>query len=427
MIIETGYLLLTAIIAMSSTFAFLSYRVKNVQPTLSVFIASIVLAICIKLGLKFGPNEYQQILSQSIENIYFHDIVVYGLLSYLLFAGSLHISTTHFDKQLPEIITLAFAGTLIAVSISAILTYYATSYWMGVDFIACLLFAAAISPTDPVAVLALLKSVNVSKSIEVKIAGESLLNDGVGIVIFTTILEFAQAKGVPSLYNVLLFFAHEVFGGLILGYIIAKCGVLLFRNTNSEAVRKEDIVWTIALVNIAQFISMSLGVSPALCAVSLGLCLGRFFDSVPVARAKSLMQFWDIIDELLNFILFFLLGMEIIKLDIQHYQTMFSLGLIAITVTAIARYVSVNISFLLAKIWRNYDNKTKNIIALGGIKGGLSLALVSVIPMNIPNKSSVLLMTYSVVAFTIIVQSLLLQHYLKTLRNTARNTIKNTI
>ncbi len=406
--IEIEYIFLTLIIGMSAALAFMSYRQKYLQPTVSVFICTAILAVLVKVSLSIGSEAYQILATQFTNSIYFHDIVVNVLLSYLLFAGSLHVSTTHFKKYLKEIMLLAFPGTCIAFCITSTLCYFIMSYISPLNLTTCLFFAAAISPTDPIAVLTLLKNLKISKNLEVKIAAESLLNDGVGIVIFTTILEFATNSSTPALYDIAKFFTHEVIGGLLLGYIVAKIGVVAFRHDNSSQTKKEDIVWTIALLNISQFTAIMTGVSPALTAVSLGLSIGSFFEGIKVDRANSLMQFWDIIDELLNFIIFFLLGLEVIRLDMSDYTHYATLGILAIVITSCARYISVHIPLIFSK----YNNDNKNLIALGGIKGGLSLALASIIPDAYAGKSSVMFMTYSVVAFTLIIQTYGIQVYI---------------
>lgn len=410
--IESSYIFLTATISLSTGFALLSRYIKGLQPTVSVFACTAILALFVKLSLNIDTLGHQELISSYIDSIYFHDVVVNWLLSYLLFAASLHICTKEFKKYIREIVLLAFLGTSIAIVSTATLTYLVSSLISPMSVLACLFFATAISPTDPVAVLALLKNIKVSKAISAKIAGESLLNDGVGIVIFTILTELATYNHQPSWLSIISFFVQEVAGGLLIGFVVAKLGLYAMQPHQAQDSTKMDIIGTIGMINLTQCLALLTQVSPALSAVALGLSVGHSLQGISSKRTNDLMQFWDIIDEILNFILFFLIGLEIIRLDMSQYSIFLILALVAIAITSIVRYLSVYIPMSVASVWQKHSPHIVNVISLGGIKGGLSLALISIMPNNVVGKDIVVFMVYSVVAFTIIVQTQLIQGYL---------------
>lgn len=413
--IESGYVFLTATISLSAGFALLSKSFRNIPPTTAVFICSALLALIIKFTLNIDVLGHKTLVYNYINSIYLHDVVVNWLLSYLLFAASLHICSKEFKKYIREIVLLAFVSTSIAIASTTTITYFMSALVSPQSLLTCLFFATAISPTDPVAVLALLKNINISKAISAKIAGESLLNDGVGIVIFTILTEFATYQYQPTFISIGSFFVREVMGGLLIGYIVAKLGMQIMQPSNTLKDSKMDIIATLGMINLAQCLALVFEVSPALSAVALGLTMGHALQNISSRRTNELIQFWDIVDEVLNFILFFIIGLEIIRLDMSNYTVFIILAVQAIVITSLVRYVSVYIPMQIANLWRQHTRQVINIISLGGIKGGLSLALISIMP-NIPGKDVAIFMVYCVVAFTIVVQTKAIQEYLRNIK-----------
>lgn len=408
---KTQYLIISSIISLCSVFSYFSYHSKKLQPTVCVFVSSIFFVLLLNTLLPYFQLD-QVSIRQLFSTIDFQDIVIDGILSYLLFAGSLHVCIKRFRSNISIILILAFFGTTVAVISTASLVYFLQQYFGGLPLVACLLFAAAVSPTDPVAVLAMLKKLDVSLDTKVCIAGESLLNDGVGIVFFTTFLGLTRYQSF-NLVHMLHFFLHEVVGGLFLGFLIAQLSCFFLYRDQPYLLSKKDIVWSIGIVNITQVLSALLGVNPALATVSLGLTVAYLIENISAKRQSGLLTFWDIIDELLNFVLFFMAGLEFFHIVDVFYPVYVQYATLAIGIATLSRFLSVYMSMGIERYWYNRPIEDINIIALGGIKGGLSLALVKLIPNTLLGYQTVFIMTYSVVCFTMIVQGLYIVRYIR--------------
>lgn len=406
------YYIATFTVALSSILAYFSYRFERLQPTVFVFMMSMLLAFFLRHYAHYFFAEAQLApYKLAILSLDFRGVVLQALLSYLLFAGSLHLSVIHLRSRAVEVAVLAFATTTIAICLTALAIYYGGFGGQSAYFIAALLFAAAISPTDPVAVLALLKKINVSKELEVKIAGESLLNDGVGIVFFTTFMQLLNTSSV-NLANMSWFFMQEVFGGAVLGLLLSYLAFTCMRSRSTGLNHmKEDVILTIALVNIGYLTAQYLHVSSALTAVSSGLSASMFLHAFPTSRSKQLLVFWDVVDELLNFVLFFLVGLEVFRMSLDDFANIYVLVL-AVVVVLVVRIFAVALPLSIIQRYRQSTPRAISIISLAGVKGGLSLALASSIPSSVVGVNMILAMTYVVVAFTLIVQSSFLQIYL---------------
>ena len=277
-----------------------------------------------------------------------------------------------------------------------------------------------IAPTDPIAVLAMVKKMNLSSVTETRIAGESLFNDGIGVVVFLTLLSI-KLEGIENItpQSVSLLFLNEVVGGVILGAIMGFLGLKLVKYIENEHVELEVII-TLSLVLLAPLISHQFHFSAVLAVVVMGLFLNQNIDSdkkaegLQKAMGDYVYKFWHLLDETLNAILFILIGLEIIPI-LQN----FALGyvfiiILVIIIVVVSRGIGVFLPIKLLSIKKQFEEKTALIITWGGLRGGLSVALALNLPDSIGDgKDLILILTYSVVLFTILVQGLTLKKIVK--------------
>lgn len=284
--------------------------------------------------------------------------------------------------------------------------------WVGypVPLVFCLLFGALISPTDPIAVLALIKKANLSKNLEIKIAGESLFNDGIGVVVFLTILGIAEL-GTDSIdaADVALLFGQEVLGGLGMGAILGLIGFKLLDYIENDHVELEVLV-TLSLVMGGNRFAELIGVSGPLAMVTMGLFIGNEGRSEKLAQATGeyVYKFWHLLDETLNAILFILIGLEMIVISQTYKPDYLAIGIIAVAVVLFARFIGVSIPIGLMSHVRNFEKGTIAILTWGGLRGGLSVAMALSLPDELLGeyKDLIVATTYSVVLFSILVQGL---------------------
>jgi len=378
-------------------------------------IGVMILAILISLGFAgvsiVAPDQIKSIC-QIVDDIDFRTILFEFLLGFLLFAGSIHIDIQQLIKVRVPIFLYATLGVVISTFTVGTIFYY-TSGLVGVDisYIFCLIFGALISPTDPIAVLALLNKAGISKEIEIKIVGESLFNDGVGIVVFLTLLTLGTMTDANiEIGHIAQEFGKEVGGGLFLGYILGMTGNRLLAGLQNEPTIAVHV--TLAIVMGGYSLAAALHISGALAMVVAGLIIGHglHHEKASLAQKKHVTLFWKVIDEILNSILFVLIGLELIVLN---YQTNYLvLGIISIFIVLISRYLALfSTNFLLTKDLRA-DGRVLKILTWAGLRGGISIALVLSLPQS-EIRDALLLVTYVIVVFSIIVQGLSIENTVK--------------
>lgn len=332
-----------------------------------------------------------------------------GMLSFLLFAGALHVDAADLARKKWSIGLLATIGVLLSTCLVGALTYFLLdALGLRAPLIYCLLFGALISPTDPIAVLATLKKAGIAKTLETKIAGESLFNDGVGVVVFIVILSVvqqAEAAAPAALFaHAFETFMLEALGGVAFGYALGYLGFYLLKSVDNYQV---EILLTLALVFGGYTLAHAVHVSGPIAVVVAGLIIGnrgRRYAMSQTTRAR-LDNFWELLDEILNVVLFVLIGLEVLAL--QWQGAYFAAGLLAIPLILLARLVSVGapISFLRAVVGREFSRNAVKILVWGGLKGGISVALALTLPPG-PERDVFLVITYIVVVFSITVQGL---------------------
>ena len=400
-ILNTIAILLT----LSALFSYVNYRFIKLPTTIGIIIISLVLSILLLISGKLGWLNLASDITSLIRSIDFHTALINGMLSFLLFAGALHVKLNELQKQKWVILILATVGVLSSTFIIAGLSWLVlNALGLNLSFIYCLVFGALISPTDPIAVIGVLKNVGVPKSLEIKIAGESLFNDGVAVVVFLVVLGIATGQGEATVSSITTLFLQEAIGGAVYGLLIGGICYYMMRSVNSY---KVEVLLTLALVMGGYALATKLHLSGPIAMVIAGLLIGnhgRKFAMTDPAR-KQLDTFWELIDEILNAILFLLNGMEIL---ILVYQTEYFLAALAIIpIVLFARFVSVGFPIKIMKNIREFSPGVTRLMTWGGLRGGISVALALSLPQGV-EREVILAITYSVVIFSIIVQGLTL-------------------
>jgi CPA1 family monovalent cation:H+ antiporter len=411
--------LITLLIFLAAVFTLINITVLKLPSTIGLMaIALMMSAVILILGSVF-PGIMEG-ASHIIEEFDFQEVLLGVMLNFLLFAGALSINLKALLDERGPVLILATVGTLMSTFIVGTLIYYIFPILgLEVDYIFCLLFGALISPTDPIAVLALVKKFNLSKNLEIKIAGESLFNDGVGVVVFLTILGIAR-KGMDSfdMAEVGLLFGQEVIGGLLMGAIFGFLGFRLLDFIDNDHVELEVLV-TLTLVMVGGRISELLHVSAPLAMVVMGLFIGNEGRDENLANATGeyVFKFWHLLDEALNAILFILIGLEMIVIAKTFSTDMIVVGVVGILIVLTARLIGVSVPITIMKTYRKFEPKTIQILTWGGLRGGISVALALSLAdfewIEPKVKETILFVTYCVVVFSILVQGLTIPLLLK--------------
>jgi CPA1 family monovalent cation:H+ antiporter len=395
--------ILTITLVLAAVFAYINLRVIKWPPTIGIMVLSLGTSIVLAMLGKIHPFLSVKAV-QLASSIDFQDVLMNFMLSFLLFAGAIHIDVEKLKKEAWPVMILATLGILISTTlVGGMMWYVFTWFGMPVQFIYCLLFGALISPTDPIAVLAILKEAKIPSSLELKISGESLFNDGVAVVVFVTLLEAARS-GISAIDVVGIgrLFLQEAIGGLLFGVALGYAGYYALRSIDDY---KVEVLVTIALVMGGYFVAGHLHVSGALAMVVAGLITGNKvkLEALSAISRDYLGKFWELVDEILNAILFLLIGLEmlIIKINI----TVLAIGLIAIAMVLLARWVSVFLPILLLRFKIRFERHAVAILTWGGLRGGLSVALALSLDPKM-HRDEFVLITYIVVVFSILVQGL---------------------
>lgn len=399
------------LIVLAAVFGYVNYRIIGLPHTMGLTVMGAVASIAVValdaalpgLGLGHGVRVF-------FAGIDFRTALMDGMLAFLLFAGALHVDLSLILRRKWTILSLATIGVLISTVMIGF-GFKGMSLLLGLDvpILWCLVFGALISPTDPVAVLGILKSAKVPASLEAKVAGESLFNDGVGVVVFSILLAAALGAGEFSLVHAAELFLLEAVGGAVFGLAIGWLGFVAMRGIDEHNL---EVLITMAMVMGGYALAQAIHVSGPVAMAVAGLLIGNHGVSLAMSeRTRAhVLQFWSLVDEMLNSVLFLLIGLEVLVVGVSVELAM--IAAVAIPIVLAARLISVAVPISLLSLRQTYSRGAIAILTWGGLRGGISVALALSLPAT-AYKPAILAATYAVVVFSIIVQGLTMKAVVK--------------
>ena len=405
------YTIASIVLTIAILIGYLNHRFIKIQTTTAIMLGSLIISFVLIIVGMLGFRELEHEVEVILRQIPFHDLLINGMLGFLLFAGALRIDVNHLKNQKWEITILALVGTIVSTLLIAYLIYYMLPvFGIYMDFIYCLLFGALISPTDPIAVLATFKELGAPKKLAVIVEGEALFNDGVAIVIFLSIYQLVF-NGVHHItwQVITLLFLRQAVGGIIYGGILGLLAYWLIKPIDDH---KIEILITLLIVTAGYTLARYINISGPLAMVVAGIFIGNRGRNFSMSKktVDSLDNFWELIEEILNAVLFLLIGLELLVITIdKHYIIA---ALFAIPLVLFIRVIIVATPMNMFKMYRRYPRGTIRILIWGGLRGGLALALALSLP---PGRyhDLIIAMTYAVVAFAIVVQGITVRPLVK--------------
>lgn len=395
--------ILAVLITLAAVFSFVNFRFIKLPTTIGLMVISLLMSLGIIALHHLTPVDLTDDVRRMLEAVDFDAALLEGMLSFLLFAGALHVNLDDLLEQKAVIASLATIGLVTSTTLVGVATYYGLGV-LGLDlpFLYCLVFGALISPTDPIAVIGILKTARAPRSLETKIAGESLFNDGVAVVIFLVLVRLAVGGGELDGGEIVRLFAQEALGGAGLGLVAGLLTYWMLRQVNNYQV---EVLLTLALVTGGYALAMALHVSGPIAVVIAGLLIGNQGRRLAMSDTtrEHLDTFWELIDEVLNAVLFVLIGLEVLLVDFSGPLAA-AIGF-SIVVAVLARFISVGIPVSIMAPFREFSPQAIRILTWGGLRGGISVALALSLPPS-PEREIILSVTYGVVVFSILVQGL---------------------
>ena len=391
------------LVSVSALFAYINHRFIGMPTTIGVMVVALLVSIGLNLISVLGFASWQAQATALLQGIDFNQTLMHGMLSFLLFAGALHVDVRALREQKWVVLCLATVGVCLSTVLVGTMAYYLLAVFScHLPYIYCLLFGALISPTDPVAVMATVQRLGVSEEMEATIAGESLFNDGVGVVVFTVVLLLLQSNAELSLAHVGFIFLEEAVGGIVLGALVGALGFYLLDTVDDY---KIEVLITFALVMGGYGVAMALHTSGPIAVVVAGLMIGNVLRKQHLSgkSQQTMHVFWQLVDEILNVILFALLGLEILILSFELQWAI--AGVLLIGVVVVVRVISVGIPIALIRLKTKLSPHLVKILVWGGLRGGISVALALGLPDS-EYRDLILFLTYVVVVFSIVVQGL---------------------
>lgn len=404
------------IVTLAALFGYINHRWLGLPHAIGIVVIALLASLgAIAIDAIFPALALQEAVRPILANIDFHDVLMKGMLSFLLFAGALHVNLGDLLSRKWAIGTMATVGVLMTTFMIGF-AVWGISLVLGIDIplTYCLVFGALIAPTDPVAVLGILKTVKVPKSLEAKIAGESLFNDGVGVVVFIIMVAIATGGGghggdsVGAL-DIIRLFAQEALGGAALGLAFGYIAYLALKSINEHNL---EVLITLALVMLTYGVAAALHLSGPIAVVIAGLLIGNQGTRFAMSEKTRdhVQKFWSLLDEIINSALFLLIGFEVFALSISGNVVV--LMIIAIPLTLTARFISVATPLTALSLRRDFTKGAITVLTWGGLRGGISVALALSMPES-AIKETILAVTYGVVIFSIVVQGLTVKFVVK--------------
>jgi CPA1 family monovalent cation:H+ antiporter len=391
-------------LVITAILSFLNHRFVRLPTTIGVMVIALVLSLTFvaldAAGWSHALRRYEESLLSSID---FSDLLMQGMLSLLLFAGALHVDFSALRAQRWPVLALALFGTLLSTALVGFgLWLAAPMAGLELSPLYCMLFGALISPTDPIAVMSILKSAGASKDVELVIAGESLFNDGVGVVVFASLAAMLSSAGPPTASSVIALLAREAVGGIVFGLVLGYATYLMLKSIDEYQV---EVLLTLAAVTGGYALASHLHISGPLAMVICGLVIGNHGRERAMSDTtrRYVDMFWELIDGILNAVLFLLIGMEVLL--VMFSPPVLTAAVVAVCVTLLARLLSVGLP--IAAFGRHFGlpDRAWRVLTWGGLRGGISVALSLSLPAG-TERDIVLALTYCVVVFSILVQGL---------------------
>ncbi len=414
---ELSFLNVAAVIVtLAALFGYINHRWLGLPHAIGIVVIALLASLgAIAIDAIFPALALQDAVRSVLANIDFHDVLMKGMLSFLLFAGALHVNLNDLLDRKWAIGAMATVGVLMSTFIVGFAVYGISSVLgIGIPLTYCLVFGSLIAPTDPVAVLGILKTVKVPKSLEAKIAGESLFNDGVGVVVFIIMVAIAVGSGghggdSVGAWDIIRLFAQEALGGAAFGL---AAGYVAFRALKSIDEHNLEVLITLALVMLTYGVAAALHFSGPIAVVVAGLLIGNHGTRLAMSdkTRDHVQKFWSLLDEIMNSALFLLIGFEVFALSISGDVVV--LMIIAIPLTLAARFISVATPLTLLSLRRDFTKGAIPMLTWGGLRGGISVALALSLPES-AIKETILAVTYGVVIFSIVVQGLTVKFVVK--------------
>jgi len=400
--------LFAIVISLSACFGYINHKWLKMPTTIGVMLISVLLGIALKIISVFNWLEIVP-LQNFLQDLDFSSFVLDFILSFLLFAGSLHVNISDLKGARGTVLAYATIGVLISTFLIGALTYTVThAFSYDVSLTTCMLFGALISPTDPIAVIGILSNYQLPSKLKTEIVGESLFNDGVGVVVFTVILAFLpNHKGAEG--GILNLFLTEVLGGLVIGFLTGYIGYRLMRSIDHY---QTEVMITLAVVTAGYSIASYFHASGPLAMVIAGLIIGNKgkADAMSDTTAEYIDKFWEITDEICNAILFVLIGLEIFLIPFDSGYI--GIGLLLVFVTLLSRFVSLLPVFYLFNRKSTKKGLQLSVLTWGGLRGGISIALALSLTNKVEYSSLIIVSTYIIVLFSVLVQGLSIKHLL---------------
>lgn len=398
-------------LVITALLAYLNHRFIRLPTTIGVMVIALVLSLGIvmldALGLDHGLRQYEESFVRSID---FSDVLMQGMLSLLLFAGALHVDISELKAYRWQVGVLALVGTLASTLVVGFGMHFVLP-WVGIKLplLQCLLFGALISPTDPIAVMGILKSAGAPKNLELVVAGESLFNDGIGVVIFVLILGMVTSGSAPTAGVAFELLAREAGGGVVFGLVL---GYITYRMLKSVDQYQVEVLLTLAAVLGGYALASHLHISGPLAMVVTGLMIGNRGRALAMSDTtrRYIDMFWELLDEILNAVLFVLIGMEVLL--IAFTAPLLVGGVAAVAVTLLARWLTVGVPVGALGSFFRLPAGSSRVLTWGGLRGGISVALALSLPAG-QERDTILALTYCTVVFSILVQGLTIGRVIK--------------
>lgn len=397
------YYSFSVLIVLTAIFSYLNLRYLKLPSAIGIMLLAMIVSISLVIAGKSYPDMFMG-FTDIIASVDFTEVLMGSMLNFLLFAGAIHISLHDLRKQRIPVMMFSTVGVIISTFIVGTILYF-TFILLGVTipFIECLVFGALISPTDPIAVIGILKKAGIRKSLEIKVAGESLFNDGVAVVLFAVLLQLARGSEVDLTFlHISGLFLQEAGGGIAMGLLLGFIASQGIKRINSYNV---TVMITLAVVMGGYLVTRMLHISGPLTMVAAGLVIGNYGKAVAMSAADKdyLDKFWELIDEILNAMLFLIIGFELLL--IPNLQQYWLIGPLTILIVLLARFFSIWLPIKFVPNIGSFDARTITILVWGGLRGGVSVALALTIDDHL-HHNLFLAITYYVVVFSIVVQGL---------------------